>query len=98
MIVNPRRAGAWLVLLTMTLATASARGATPAEVDASIAKGKQFLYSLQRPEGRWEPDAQRKGNTHNHEKMQGSTWGGFTAIATYALLASGESPQDPRME
>jgi hypothetical protein len=75
-----------------------ARAATPAEVEAAIAKGKQFLYSLQRPEGRWEPDPKRVGNNHHdHPKMQGSAWGGFTACATYALLASGENPQDPRM-
>jgi hypothetical protein len=76
----------------------TAHAATPSEVEASIDKGKKFLYSLQRPEGRWEPDAQRKGNNHHdHPKMQGSAWGGFTAVATYALLASGENPQDPRM-
>ena len=72
--------------------------ATPTEVDAAIAKGKQFLYSLQRPEGRWEPDPQRKGNSHgDHPKLQGSNWGGFTALSTYALLASGENQQDPRI-
>ena len=74
-----------------------ARAATPAEVEVSIVKGKQFLYSLQRPEGRWEPDGQRKGKGNDHEKMQGSTWGGFTALATYGLLASGENAQDPRL-
>src|SRR5256885_10254039 len=87
-----------VLLLSIVVGTRSARGATPAEVDAAIAKGKQFLYSLQRPEGRWEPDPQRKGNSHHdHPKMQGATWGGFTALATYALLASGENPQDPRL-
>jgi len=63
--------------------------ATPAEVEAAITKGKKFLYSLQRPEGRWEPDPQRKSNNHHdHPKMQGQAWGGFTAIATYGLLAA----------
>ena len=61
-----------------------------------ITKGKQFLYSLQRPEGRWETDPQRKGNSHHeHPKMQGSAWGGFTAISTYALLAE-TVPRDAR--
>jgi hypothetical protein len=93
-----RRAARVALLVAIVLFPAAARAATPAEVEASIAKGKQFLYSLQRPEGRWEPDAQRKGNNHHdHPKMQGSSWGGFTAVATYALLASGENPQDPRM-
>ena len=90
------------VLLTLTIALgarpAAAPAATPAEVEAAIAKGKQFLYSLQRPEGRWEPDPQRKGNKHgDHPKMQGQSWGGYSALATYALLAAGESPQDPRV-
>lgn len=81
------------------LATRSVRAATPAEVEAAIVKGKQFLYSLQKPEGRWEPDAKREGNKHgDHPTMQGSTWGGFTASATYALLAAGENPQDPRVQ
>ena len=85
------------VLLTV-LAARPAGAATPAEVEVAIAKGKAFLYGLQRPEGRWEPDAQRKGVSHgDHPKMQGAAWGGFSAIAVYALLAAGENPQDPRL-
>ena len=30
--------------------------------------------------------------------MQGDTYGGYTALGTYALLASGESPNDPRIK
>jgi hypothetical protein len=76
----------------------TALAATPAEVETAIGRGKQFLYSLQRPEGRWEPDPKRVGNKHqDHPRMQGSAWGGFTAVATYALLASGENPQEPRL-
>ena len=89
-----------LAVLVATLVTAArpAAAASPAEVESAIARGKKFLFSLQRPEGRWEPDAQRKGTSHHdHTKMQGGAWGGFTAIATYALLASGENPQDPRL-
>ena len=63
-------------------------------IQAAIAKGQAFLLSQMKAPGRWETDAQRKGNKHDHEHMQGSTWGGFTAIATYALLASGKHPQD----
>ena len=86
------------LLATLVLTTIPSRGATPAEVEAAIAKGKAFLYSLQKTEGRWEPDAQRKGvSHHDHPKMQGAAWGGFSAIAVYALLAAGENPQDPRL-
>ena len=94
------RVAAWVVLAFAALAARppAARAATPAEVEAAISRGKQFLYTLQRPEGRWEPDAQRKGNSHgDHPTLQGQSWGGFTALATYALLASGESQQDPRL-
>lgn len=83
--------------LVILMSPVPARSATSAEVEASISRGKQLLYSLQRPEGRWEPDAHRKGKGNDHEKMQGSTWGGFTALATYGLLASGENAQDPRI-
>src|SRR5688572_9927796 len=99
--MNPRlnRVAVVLVLVaTLVSASRTARAATPAEVEAAIARGKKFLYGLQRPEGRWEPDAGRNGNSHHdHTKMQGQSWGGYTAIATYALLASGENPQDPRI-
>ena len=88
-----------VLVLPSLLLVPAAGAATPAEVEAAIAKGKQFLYNLQRPEGRWEPDAKRQGNNHHdHPKMQGSAWGGFTACATYALLAAGENPQDPRVQ
>ena len=30
--------------------------------------------------------------------MQGDSWGGFSALATYALLASGENPQEPKIK
>jgi uncharacterized protein DUF4159 len=86
-------------VVLLALGAPSARAATPAEVEAAIHKGREFLYGLQKPEGRWEPDEKRKGNSHgDHPKMQGQSWGGFTACATYALLASGENPQDPRIQ
>ena len=87
------------LVVVASSALRSARAATPTEVEAAIGKGKQFLYSLQRPEGRWEPDPRREGNKHgDHPKMQGQSWGGYTACATYALLAAGENPQDPRVQ
>jgi len=100
--MNARRYPAAAVLCAAVLVAGAfarpAAAATPAEVEAAIKKGKQFLYGLQRPEGRWEPDAERKGNVHHdHPKMQGQAWGGYTACAVYALLAAGESPQEPRL-
>lgn len=55
------------------------------------------MLGLQRPDGGWEKDAHREGTAHNWEKMQGDSFGGFTAVAVYALLASGYSPQSPEI-
>src|SRR3954447_13299429 len=64
-------------MILSVLAAPSLQAATPAEVESAIARGKQFLYTLQKPEGRWEPDPKRVGNNHHdHPKMQGSAWGG----------------------
>jgi hypothetical protein len=80
------------------LAAADDGAPTQEKIDAAIAKGQAFLLSQMKAPGRWEHDDKRTGNDHNHYKMQGSTWGGFTAIATYALLASGKSARDPQVE
>ncbi|MDB5291423.1 MAG: Prenyltransferase/squalene oxidase, partial [Phycisphaerales bacterium] len=34
---------------------------------------------------------------HNHDKMQGDSFGGFSSLAVYALLAAGEDHNDPRL-
>lgn len=78
-------------------ASRSASAATPEEVDNAIKKGQQFLYSQQKPTGGWETAAERKGKEHDWEHMQGDTFGGYTAVATYALIASGENPQEPKI-
>lgn len=77
------------VLITISAMGSRARAATPAEVDAAIEKAQKFLYSQQTKDGNWEPKP--KGGDNRD-------WGGYTAIAIYALLASGESYQDPRIE
>ena len=75
-----------LILFTSALISASSRAATPAEVDRAIEKAKAFLYSQQRG-GTWDPaKPPAKGKGHGQ-------WGGPTALATYALLAAGESRQ-----
>src|SRR5690349_5178078 len=81
-----------LTILSMALCGAfviPARGATPEQVRKSIADAKAFLYSKQKPDGSWDEPAP--------DPVKNDQWGGRTALATYALLAGGETPQDPRM-
>src|SRR5688500_1764851 len=75
-----------------------ASAATPAEIQAAIEKAKAFLYSQQFDGERWERDPKRVGDTHDYWNVpQADSWGGWTALACYALLTAGENPQDPRM-
>lgn len=59
------------------------RAATPQQVDRAIKRGIEWLYSKQ-------PWSGNPGAVHQE--------GGLACIATYALLAAGESPQDARMK
>lgn len=70
----------------------------PEKIDQAIAGAKRYLYSRQQPEGYWEPGNVRIGNDHDWKDMQGDTYGGYTALCTYALLASGETPNNPRIK
>jgi hypothetical protein len=73
-------------------ASVPARAATPAEVNAAIQKAKDYLYSRQAKDGSWEnvPVADPKAGQAD---VNGKQWGGLTAIATYAELAAGDTPQ-----
>lgn len=93
-----RRKVGWLVFATtaLTLLTPpSASAATPEEVEQAIQKGVAFLYSQQR-NGNWERAPARDPGGKGYDVTAGQ-WGGRTAIATYALLAAGEKPLDPRI-
>jgi hypothetical protein len=70
---------------------------SPEKADETVKRGVNFLWSIQKPRGNWETDDHRIGDRHNWEPMQGDSWGGFTALAVYALLAAGEKKTDPRM-
>jgi len=67
---------------------------TPQQVLDAIAKAKEYLYS-QEKDGNWElvPAPTGGGNAD----VSGAQWGGRTSLATLALIASGESPTDPRI-
>ena len=85
------------VLLLGCLASAStARAATPEQTRASIRKAVEFLYAQQNAQGNWEQNQQR--TTNKHADINGAQWGGGSAQALLALLAAGESPQDPRIQ
>ena len=73
-----------------------ASAATPADVQKAIDKAKQFLYSQHGGEN-WE-EAAAADNSKGHASVVGRQWGGLTSIATYALLAGRESPQEPRLQ
>jgi hypothetical protein len=70
---------------------------TPEQIDATIEKAVKFIYSQQKPDGRWEEVEHRVGDSHAWQEGQGDSFGGFTALATYALLTAGEKPDEPRM-
>lgn len=71
-----------------------ALAATPEEIDAAIKKGVGYLYSRQNDRGHWEKKDTNPGGTSGADEGQ---WGGRTALVTYALLAAGEKPLDPRI-
>jgi hypothetical protein len=78
------------VSLTLPIWVSLVQAAQPQEIDASIQKGADYLYSRQR-DGVWEADDIVIPNpTGMHQ-------GGLTAIATYALLAAGEDPNSPKL-
>jgi len=85
-----------IVTAVLMAVAAPASAATPEQIDAALAKAKAWLYKAQKPDGTWEQsDAPQANQVANSQT--GGQWGGRTAIATYALLAAGESPQDPRL-
>ncbi len=72
-----------------------ARAATVKEVDDALAKAKLFLYSKMK-NGHWEGAETRDPKGPKYSPL-GGQWGGTTALAVYALLASGEDPQGPKL-
>lgn len=91
-----RRMTCWLLAGFMGLVWGGwSWAASPAEVENALNRAKQWLYSQQNAEGNWE--GVPAPTTTGGSDVTGGQWGGLTSIATYALLAAGESPQDPRI-
>ncbi len=85
-----------LVALPCTSTGAAQPPVTDQQIAAAIDKAVAFLWSQQQDDGSWAGLDQRSGNragqVHGHHFETGPT-----ALAAYALLAAGQSPQDPRM-
>ena len=83
------------ILLLVAVPAPSVQAATPQQVEEAIKKAQKYLRDQQK-NGNWEevpaPDPMDINGTH------GGQWSGMTALATYALLASGENPQSDHMK
>ena len=90
----------WGLACTLALCCSwPARAATPDEIDAAIRKAKDFLYVNQH-HGNWEhsADAPTWRDVRDHpEAPTGGQWGELTSLATWSLLATGESPQNDQL-
>jgi hypothetical protein len=84
-------------LIACTFSSASAAQVQPDQVDDAIKRGVAYLYSQQKATGQWESQLRRDGQDHSWENRQGDTFGGYTALCTFALLEAGEKPSDPRV-
>ncbi len=77
----------------------AANAATPEQVDAALAKAKAYIYTQQK-KGIWESRPTEPSATEaksSPASPAAGQWAGQTALEVYALLASGESAQDPRL-
>jgi hypothetical protein len=72
--------------------------ATPEEVDKAIKRGVENLYTQQNEQGNWESTPSPGQNARKEQAdPKSGQWGGFSSLATYALLDSGESWSDKRV-
>ncbi len=80
------------------LATAArpARAATVPQVNDALKRAVKYLYTIQGADGSWEY-LPRPDPAAGNADVRGKQGGGLTAMATYALLAAGERPQDARV-
>ena len=84
-----------LVLSALIGGPARVHAATSARVEESLGRGKKFVYS-RFADGSWEKSPRQQLDTK--DRVVGSQWGGQTALAVYALLAAGDSPNaEPKL-
>lgn len=81
--------------LLLVLPSVVVRAATPQQIDSAIERAVKYLYSVQQPDGGWEAVDKPIDDPTG---WKGAQFGGRTAIAIYALLSAGESPNDERIK
>jgi len=95
-----RGRGGWIAVfgfgLTALAWAAPANATTAQQVQQAIDKAQQYLLTHREKNGTWEVAAAPQVGTPQQMflNFKGRQWGGFTAIATYALLASGKDYRD----
>ncbi len=67
---------------------------TAAEVDRAIDRGVTALLRMHKPALNWEQVPLSQVDPKVGHGIEGGQWGGQTALATYALLAAGTSPNE----
>jgi hypothetical protein len=86
-------------LLAILVFSSRSPAATPDQIDDALHRAKTFLYSKQK-KGNWESRAAGPTTAEVKKSPTGISagqWGEQTALATYALLAMGEFPQDDKL-
>ena len=87
------------LILVVCFGLAPARGATPQQINDAVTRGVKYLYATEK-EGNWETGhAEPTALSPNGSFAEASRYGGYTAIATYALLAAGEkTKENPKLQ
>jgi hypothetical protein len=62
-------------------------------IEHAAERGRQFLYSLQNPDGWWEVANRPRQMPEGFWSPVDKQWGSLSALATWAATASGEHPQ-----
>jgi hypothetical protein len=88
----------WKFIVALTLliafrpAVLLADEPSPSQIEDTIKKGKAYLYSKQ-ANGNWEAVAAAKPSAQTPNDPGGFQYGGLTALAVFALLSCGDTPQ-----
>lgn len=90
--MNQKLVASVMLVAALLAGPVHAQLVTDAQIADGIEKLKQRLYASQNKNGYWDGD--QPGNDH----VTGINYGGTTALITYALLTSGESYQNPKLQ